>query len=59
MEVRATLRLNNMKDSGLNVIVGLRPTSKFVAQAKEDGLDVYSIAEGLCKSRYYSYSSSR
>ncbi len=39
----------NMKDSGLNVIVGLRPSSKFVAQAKEDGLEVYSIAEACAK----------
>jgi ketol-acid reductoisomerase len=39
----------NMKDSGLNVIVGLRPSSKFVAQAKEDGLEVYPIAEACAK----------
>ena len=39
----------NMKDSGLNVIVGLRPSSKSVAQAKEDGLEVYSIAEACAK----------
>lgn len=30
----------NMKDSGLNVIIGLRPDSKSVEQAKKDGFEV-------------------
>ncbi len=35
----------NLKDSGVNVIVGLYPGSKSAIKAKEDGLAVYSVAE--------------
>ncbi len=35
----------NMRDSGLNVIIGLRPDSKSAAQAKEDGFEVFNPAE--------------
>ncbi len=35
----------NLKDSGLNVVVGLRPESKSVAEAQEAGLTVLSVAE--------------
>ncbi len=35
----------NLKDSGVNVIVGLYPGSKSAIKAKEDGLTVYSVAE--------------
>lgn len=35
----------NLKDSGLDVVVGLRPNSKSVAAAKEAGLEVMSVAE--------------
>lgn len=35
----------NMRDSGLNVIIGLRPESRSVSVAKEDGFEVYSPAE--------------
>lgn len=38
----------NMRDSGLNVIIGLRPDSKAVPQAKEVGFEVLSPAEA-CK----------
>ncbi|TDA64005.1 MAG: ketol-acid reductoisomerase [Clostridia bacterium] len=35
----------NLRDSGLNVVVGLRPGSKSWARAEEDGLKVASVAE--------------
>ncbi len=35
----------NMKDSGLNVIIGLRESSKSIEQAKKDGFEVYSVKE--------------
>ena len=35
----------NMKDSGLDVIIGLRPTSDRCKQAEADGFKVYPIAE--------------
>ena len=35
----------NMKDSGLAVIIGLRPESKSCSQAKEDGFEVMSPKE--------------
>jgi len=35
----------NLKDSGIDVVVGLRPDSKSVEQAKKDGLRVESIAD--------------
>ncbi len=35
----------NMKDSGLNVIIGLRKGSKSWEKAKEDGFEVYEVAE--------------
>ena len=35
----------NMNDTGLNVVVGLREGSKSVEQAKKDGLKVMSVAE--------------
>ena len=39
----------NMRDSGLNVVIGLRPDSKSVAQAKEDGFEVLSPADASAK----------
>lgn len=39
----------NLKDSGLNVIVGLREGSNSYKIAKKDGLDVYSISEAARK----------
>jgi len=39
----------NMKDSGLNVIIGLRSTSNSVKQAKEDGFQVFEPAEAAAK----------
>lgn len=39
----------NMRDSGLNVIIGLRPESKSVAKAKEDGFEVLSPADACAK----------
>jgi ketol-acid reductoisomerase len=35
----------NLKDSGVNVIVGLYPGSKSAQKAQESGLKVYSVAE--------------
>ena len=35
----------NLRDSGVDVVVGLRPTSKSVDFAKEQGLEVKSVAE--------------
>ncbi|MEM1566211.1 MAG: ketol-acid reductoisomerase [Candidatus Bathyarchaeia archaeon] len=35
----------NLRDSGLKVIVGLRPDGKSWSKAKGDGFEVYSIAE--------------
>ncbi|HEV7943355.1 MAG TPA: ketol-acid reductoisomerase [Solirubrobacteraceae bacterium] len=35
----------NLKDSGVKVVVGLRPDSASVAQAKEQGLSVLSVTE--------------
>jgi len=39
----------NMRDSGLNVIVGLRPGGESWKKAKEDGFKVYSISEAAEK----------
>lgn len=39
----------NLKDSGLDVVVGLRPNSKSWAQAEADGLKVLSISEAARK----------
>jgi ketol-acid reductoisomerase len=35
----------NLRDSGVDVVVGLRPTSKSVEYAKEQGLEVLSVAD--------------
>jgi ketol-acid reductoisomerase len=39
----------NMKDSGLNIIVGLRPSGKSWNQAKKDGFKVYPVPEAAAK----------
>lgn len=39
----------NMKDSGLRVIIGLRENSKSVKDAREAGFEVYSIADAAKK----------
>lgn len=39
----------NMKDSGLNVVIGLREGSESAAQAKEDGFEVLSPADAAKK----------
>ncbi len=39
----------NMRDSGLNVIIGLRPDSGHVKIAKEDGFEVLTPAEASAK----------
>jgi len=39
----------NLKDSGLNVIVGLAPNSKSRERAKNDGFDVYNTSEAAAK----------
>ncbi len=38
----------NMRDSGLNVIIGLKPDSRSYAKAKEDGFEVFHPTEA-CK----------
>jgi len=39
----------NMKDSGIHVILGLRPTGSSWKTAKNDGFEVYSISEAAQK----------
>jgi ketol-acid reductoisomerase len=39
----------NLKDSGVNVLVGLRPDSKSVAAAREHGLEVLSVVEAASR----------
>ncbi len=39
----------NMRDSGLNVVVGLRPEGKSWNGAKKDGFEVYSVSEAAEK----------
>lgn len=39
----------NLKESGVKVIIGLYPGSKSIAQAKEDGFEVYDTAEAVKK----------
>ena len=39
----------NMKDSGLKVIIGLRPDSKSCSQAKQDGFEVLSPKEAAAQ----------
>lgn len=38
---------NNLKESGVNVIVGLRASSSSVAKAKEAGLEVKEVADAV------------
>ncbi|RLA19600.1 MAG: ketol-acid reductoisomerase, partial [Gammaproteobacteria bacterium] len=38
---------NNLKDSGVNVVVGLRPGSSSVAKAEAAGLTVKSVPEAV------------
>jgi ketol-acid reductoisomerase len=35
----------NMKDSGLKVVIGLKEGSKSIPQAKEDGFEVFTVAD--------------
>ena len=39
----------NLKDNGLNVIIGLKETSKSIAEAKKHGFEVYSVKEASKK----------
>ncbi|MEA2214764.1 MAG: ketol-acid reductoisomerase [Solirubrobacteraceae bacterium] len=39
----------NLKDSGVDVVVGLRPDSASVAQAKEQGLEVTSVVDAASR----------
>ena len=39
----------NMKDSGLNVIIGLKKSSRSIEQARKDGFDVFSTSEAASK----------
>ncbi len=41
---------NNLKESGVSVVVGLRPNSKSAAKAKSAGLDVMSIEDAVANS---------
>lgn len=40
---------NNMRDSGLNVIMGLRPGGRSWRRAEEDGFKVFSVSEAAKK----------
>lgn len=42
----------NLKDSGVNVIVGLYPGSKSAGKAKDAGLSVYAVAEAAQKADF-------
>ena len=42
----------NLKDSGLNVIIGLREGSQSAEKAKADGFEVYPTAERLILFRF-------
>ena len=39
----------NLKDSGVDVVVGLRPDSASVAQAREQGLEVLPVVEAASR----------
>jgi ketol-acid reductoisomerase len=39
----------NLKDSGVSVVVGLRPSSSSVAQAREHGLEVLDVADAASR----------
>jgi ketol-acid reductoisomerase len=39
----------NLKDSGVSVVVGLRPSSSSVAQAQEHGLEVLDVADAASR----------
>ena len=39
----------NLRDSGVDVVVGLRPTSKSVDYAKEQGLEVKPVGEAVAE----------
>ena len=39
----------NLKDSGVSVVVGLRPESDSVAKAEGDGLEVASVADATSR----------
>ena len=39
----------NLRDSGVDVVVGLRPTSKSVEYAKEQGLEVKSVGDAVAE----------
>ena len=39
----------NLRDSGVDVVVGLRPTSKSVDYAKEQGLKVKSVPDAVAE----------
>jgi ketol-acid reductoisomerase len=39
----------NLRDSGVKVVVGLRPTSSSVAAAKAEGLEVYDVREAASR----------
>ena len=42
----------NLRDSGVDVVVGLRPTSKSVEPAKEQGLEVKSVPEAAAEASF-------
>src|ERR1700730_633284 len=39
----------NLKDSGVDVVVGLRPDSASVTQAREQGLEVLSVVDAASR----------
>jgi len=45
----------NMRDSGLNVILGLRPEGSSWSSAKNDGFKVYEVSEAAEKAMSSTY----
>ncbi|MCS4541137.1 MAG: ketol-acid reductoisomerase [Euryarchaeota archaeon] len=46
---QGSAQANNMKDSGLKVIIGLRPEGASAERAKQDGFEVFPISEAAAK----------
>ena len=57
--IQGDAQANNMKDSGLNVIVGLKEGGKSWTKAEADGHKVMSVADANQTRRYYSHLTSR
>jgi len=47
--IQGHAQANNMKDSGLKVILGLRPNGESWSKAEKDGFEVYTVSEAAEK----------